>query len=74
MTSILSMAEANHAQVQVAYYEVYMERCYDLLEDKSTEVSVLENNEGKIQLRGLSQAMFPATNKNMISSHFTVKF
>lgn len=52
------MAEANNVRVQVAYYEVYMERCFDLLEDKNTEVSILENNEGKIQLRGLSQASF----------------
>ena len=58
MSNLISMVEETKFQVQVSYYEVYMERCYDLLEDKSTEVSVLENNEGKIQLRGLSQAMF----------------
>ena len=56
MSNLISMVEETKFQVQVSYYEVYMERCYDLLEDKCTEVTVLEDSDGKIQLRGLSQA------------------
>lgn len=55
MFSILTMSERINFQVAVAYYEVYMDRCYDLLESKGIEISVFEGNDGKIQLRGLSQ-------------------
>ncbi|KAI5074390.1 hypothetical protein GOP47_0010351 [Adiantum capillus-veneris] len=57
MSRILALSERNNFQVAVAYYEVYMDRCYDLLESKGMEISVLEGNDGKIQLRGLSQVL-----------------
>eukprot|EP01018_Ginkgo_biloba_P033017 Gb_27745 [translate_table: standard] len=56
MTSILSMAENTDSTVEISYYEVYMDRCYDLLEPKTREVSVLEDSEGRVQLRGLAQS------------------
>lgn len=55
MTSILGSARKVDCSVKISYYEVYMDRCYDLLQSK-TEVSVLEDPSGRIQLRGLTQA------------------
>lgn len=54
MTSILGSARKVDCSVKISYYEVYMDRCYDLLQSK-TEVSVLEDPSGRIQLRGLTQ-------------------
>ncbi|KAH9302517.1 hypothetical protein KI387_014100, partial [Taxus chinensis] len=56
MRSIISMAENTDSTVEVSYYEVYLDRCYDLLvEQKNKEVPVLEDSEGHVQLRGLAQ-------------------
>ncbi|CAN6442591.1 unnamed protein product [Victoria cruziana] len=55
MSSIMSMCEKHSYLVDISYYEVYLDRCYDLLEPKMKEVSVLEDKGGKIQLKGLSQ-------------------
>lgn len=58
MSSIMSMCEKHSYLVDISYYEVYLDRCYDLLEPKMKEVSVLEDKGGKIQLKGLSQVGF----------------
>ncbi|KAI4997624.1 hypothetical protein ZWY2020_052966 [Hordeum vulgare] len=42
--------------VKISYYEVYMERCYDLLEPKAKEIMALDNNLGNLQLKGLAWA------------------
>ncbi|KAI5020508.1 hypothetical protein ZWY2020_045396 [Hordeum vulgare] len=42
--------------VKISYYEVYMERCYDLLEPKAKEIMVLDDNLGNLQLKGLAWA------------------
>lgn len=55
MSSIITMAETTQSSVEISYYEVYMDRCYDLLEPKNKEVPVLEDSEGRVQLRGLAQ-------------------
>jgi hypothetical protein len=55
MSSIITMAENTESSVEISYYEVYMDRCYDLLEPKNKEVPVLEDSEGRVQLRGLAQ-------------------
>ncbi|XP_057815899.1 kinesin-like protein KIN-10C isoform X2 [Cryptomeria japonica] len=56
MRSIISMAECTGSTIEISYYEVYMDRCYDLLvEQKSKEIPVLEDSEGRVQLRGLAQ-------------------
>ncbi|GJM88790.1 hypothetical protein PR202_ga05355 [Eleusine coracana subsp. coracana] len=39
--------------VDISYYEVYMERCYDLLEPKAKEIMALEDKDGNLQLKGL---------------------
>jgi len=39
----------------MSYYEVYLDRCYDLLDLIANEIAVLDDKEGRIHLRGLSQ-------------------
>lgn len=55
MSTILSMCEDLGNLVEISYYEVYLDRCYDLLEPKTKEISVLEDKDGKVQLKGLSK-------------------
>ncbi|XP_024520657.1 kinesin-like protein KIN-10C isoform X1 [Selaginella moellendorffii] len=57
MAAILSIANAVEATINVSYCEIYMDRCYDLLEPKRMEVSVMDDIHGHIQLRGLSQVL-----------------
>lgn len=52
MSSIITMAENTESIVDISYYEVYMDRCYDLLEPKNKEIPVLEDSEGRVQLSG----------------------
>ncbi|KAG9441283.1 hypothetical protein H6P81_017137 [Aristolochia fimbriata] len=54
LAEILSKGKKIGSSVLVSFYEIYQDRIYDLLKPKQ-EVFVLENNGGKIQLRGLSQ-------------------
>ncbi|KAJ1686524.1 hypothetical protein LUZ63_017914 [Rhynchospora breviuscula] len=53
MSAIFSMCENTKYSVQISYYEVYLDRCYDLLEPKAKEVMALDDKDGKVQLRGL---------------------
>ncbi|KAG6553749.1 hypothetical protein Mapa_004664 [Marchantia paleacea] len=52
--SIFKSATDHGCSVAISYYEVYMDRCYDLLETKN-EVPVLEDHSGNIQFRGLAK-------------------
>ncbi|KAI3985154.1 hypothetical protein MKX01_027240 [Papaver californicum] len=54
MSSVLSLCEVSGCSAEISYYEVYMDRCYDLLEPKTKEISVLDDKDGQVQLRGLS--------------------
>ncbi|KAF3321970.1 Kinesin-like protein KIF22 [Carex littledalei] len=56
MSAIFSMCENTKYSVQMSYYEVYLDRCYDLLEPKVKEVMALDDKDGKVQLKGLSWA------------------
>ncbi|RVW62572.1 Kinesin-like protein KIN-10B [Vitis vinifera] len=38
---------------EMSYYEVYMDRCYDLLEVKAKEIAILDDKDGQIHLKGL---------------------
>jgi len=40
---------------EISYYEVYMDRCYDLLELEAKEIAILDDKDWKIHLRGLSR-------------------
>lgn len=55
MTTILSMSYQTQTTVKISYYEVYMDRCYDLLELKENEIAVLDDKDGQIHLKGLAQ-------------------
>ncbi|CAI8612647.1 unnamed protein product [Vicia faba] len=55
MSNIIYMCQNTGSTAHLSYYEVYMDRCYDLLELKATEISVLDDRDGQIHLRGLSQ-------------------
>jgi kinesin family protein 22 len=55
MSTILSICQNTGSTAHISYYEVYMDRCYDLLEVKANEISVLDDKDGQIHLRGLSQ-------------------
>ncbi|WJX81830.1 hypothetical protein P8452_64664 [Trifolium repens] len=55
MSTILSICQNTGSTAHISYYEVYMDRCYDLLEVKGNEISVLDDKDGQIHLRGLSQ-------------------
>ncbi|XP_015878132.1 kinesin-like protein KIN-10C isoform X3 [Ziziphus jujuba] len=55
MDEILSVAEKNGNSVAISVYEVYQDRVCDLLDTKQPAVFVLEDAQGKIQLKGLSR-------------------
>ncbi|CAK8541650.1 unnamed protein product [Lathyrus sativus] len=55
MSNIIYICLNTGSTAHLSYYEVYMDRCYDLLELKATEISVLDDQDGQIHLRGLSQ-------------------
>ena len=58
MSRIITMAESTQSSVEISYYDVYMDLCYDLLEPNNKEVPVLEDLEGRMQLHGLAQVIF----------------
>ncbi|KAK6942949.1 Kinesin motor domain [Dillenia turbinata] len=55
MSTVLSMCHSTGSVVEISYYEVYMERCYDLLELVAKEIAVLEDKDGQTHFRGLSR-------------------
>ncbi|XP_050214479.1 kinesin-like protein KIN-10B isoform X2 [Mercurialis annua] len=55
MSTILSMCQGVGSKVEISYYEVYMDRCYDLLELKAKDISILDDKEGQTHLKGLSK-------------------
>jgi kinesin family protein 22 len=55
---IVEMAEVRGSKVEVSFFEVYMDRCYDLLEPKEADITVLDDGHGRIQLRGLAQVIW----------------
>lgn len=55
MSTILSLSQSTGSTAEISYYEVYMDRCCDLLGLKPKEIAVLDDKDGKIHLRGLSR-------------------
>lgn len=55
MDAILPRAEEAGKIVTVSVFEVYQDRVSDLLDAKRPEVSVFEDGQGKIRLKGLSK-------------------
>ena len=58
MAELLQMAGESEKSVAVSFFEVYQDHIHDLLDPKRPPVLVLEGAQGKIQLKGLSQACF----------------
>lgn len=56
------LAEADKtscSKVEVSYYQVYMDRCYNLLDPRVGEVSVFDSSQGgRVRLRGLNRVIF----------------
>lgn len=52
----------------MSYYEVYLDKCYDLLEPKAKEIMVLEDKDGIIQLKGLSRVVILQSLFNFVYS------
>lgn len=55
MSRILAMCQGTTSLVEMSYYEIYMDRCFDLLEPKEEEITVLEDKYGQIHLKGLAR-------------------
>ena len=55
VATILSMCHSTESRVKISYYEIYMDKCYDLLELKEKEIAILDDKDGQIHLRGLAQ-------------------
>ncbi|KAL1210899.1 Kinesin-like protein KIN-10B [Cardamine amara subsp. amara] len=54
MSTILSMCERTGSEAEISYYEVYMDRCWDLLEVKANEIAIWDDKDGQVHLKGLS--------------------
>ncbi|XP_030536468.1 kinesin-like protein KIN-10C isoform X2 [Rhodamnia argentea] len=52
---ITEKAERLERLVTISFYEIYQEQVYDLLKSERAAVSILEDAQGKIKLKGLSQ-------------------
>ncbi|XP_021687674.2 kinesin-like protein KIN-10B isoform X1 [Hevea brasiliensis] len=55
MSKILSICQCTASTAELSYYEVYMDRCYDLLELKAKEIAILDDKDGQTHLKGLSR-------------------
>ncbi|CAA7021223.1 unnamed protein product [Microthlaspi erraticum] len=54
MSTVLSMCEKTGSRAEISYYEVYMDRCWDLLEVKANEIAIWDDKDGHVHLKGLS--------------------
>ncbi|CAN4116971.1 unnamed protein product [Withania somnifera] len=62
MSSIFSKSQGK-STITISYYEIYMDRCYDLLELKEKEICILDDKDGKIHLKGLAQVTVNSTSE-----------
>ncbi|CAM0951586.1 unnamed protein product [Alopecurus aequalis] len=53
-TYTMQLGTGTSCSVEISYYEVYMGRCYDLLEPKDKEMMALDDQDGNLQLKGLA--------------------
>ncbi|XP_051206794.1 kinesin-like protein KIN-10C [Lolium perenne] len=54
VSTVLARCTGTWCSVEISYYEVYLERCYDLLEPKAKEIMALDDKDGNLQLKGLA--------------------
>jgi len=43
LSTILSLCQSTGSTTDISYYEVYMDRCYDLLELEAKEIVILDD-------------------------------
>ncbi|KAL7095616.1 hypothetical protein ACP275_10G035400 [Erythranthe tilingii] len=55
MSNILSMCKCTGSKIVISYYEIYLDKCYDLLDPKEKEILIWEDKDGQIHLKGLAQ-------------------
>ncbi|KAI3473210.1 hypothetical protein Pfo_030502 [Paulownia fortunei] len=55
ISSILSMCNCTGSTIAISYYEIYLDKCYDLLDPKEKEIMVWNDKDGQIHLKGLAQ-------------------
>ncbi|KAL6501438.1 hypothetical protein OROGR_026571 [Orobanche gracilis] len=55
LSNILSMCKFTGSTITVCYYEIYLDKCYDLLDPKEKEILVWNDKDGRIHLKGLAQ-------------------
>ncbi|PIN11978.1 Plus-end-directed kinesin ATPase [Handroanthus impetiginosus] len=55
ISNILSMCKSTGNTVAISYYEIYLDKCYDLLEPKEKEIMVWNDKNGLMHLKGLAQ-------------------
>ncbi|KAH6826426.1 hypothetical protein C2S53_013520 [Perilla frutescens var. hirtella] len=53
--SILSMCKCTGSSTAVSYYEIYLDKCFDLLDPKEKEILILDDKAGQMHLKGLTQ-------------------
>lgn len=58
MADILSLTEKDGNSVTISSYEVYQDHVYDILDPERKVVLVQGDAQGKIRLKGLSQASY----------------
>lgn len=58
VTEILSRAEEDGKFVTISIYEAFQEHVYDILDPSRPEIQVLENAQGNIKLKGLSEVNY----------------
>ncbi|KAG6430430.1 hypothetical protein SASPL_108497 [Salvia splendens] len=63
VASILSECKCTGSSIAVSYYEIYLDRCYDLLDPKEKEIMVLDDKDGQMHLKGLAQIEVNSTSK-----------
>lgn len=69
MSTILSMCQRTGCTAEISYYEVYNERCYDLLELEAREIVILDDKDGQMHLKGLSR--FPVNSMSKFQEVFS---
>ncbi|XP_051130448.1 kinesin-like protein KIN-10B [Andrographis paniculata] len=55
MTNILAMCKFTGSTIAISYYEIYLDKCYDLIEPKEKEIMVWNDKDGQMHLKGLGQ-------------------
>ncbi|KAL0375212.1 UNVERIFIED_CONTAM: Kinesin-like protein KIN-10B [Sesamum radiatum] len=55
LSSILSLCKDTGSIIAISYYEIYLDKCYDLLEPKEKEIMVWNDKDGQMHLKGLAQ-------------------